>query len=100
MLLIPCAKHRVSNLGMSVLRRDLHRNRTGQQIHVKRIEAGVIQAENHLGFLQQADGRKWIGSEYDGLAVILIKRSAHIYPQIPNVGRTRRVYKKCERSSV
>src|SRR6476646_2010149 len=100
MLLILCAKHRVSNLGMSVLRRDLHRNRPGQQVYVKRIEAGVIKAENHLGFLQQADGRKWIGSKYDGLAVILIKRSAHIYPQIPDVRRKCRVYKICERGSV
>src|SRR6476646_9998239 len=100
MLLILCAKHRVSNLGMSVLRRDLHRNRPGQQVYVKRIEAGVIKAENHLGFLQQADGRKWIGSKYDGLAVILIKRSAHIYPQIPDVRRKCRVYKKCECGSV
>jgi len=40
---------------MSVLRRDLYRDRPGQQIYIKRSEPGVIKAENNLGFLQQTD---------------------------------------------
>ena len=76
------------------------REPAGLPIYVKCIEPGVIQTEYHLGFLQQADCRKGIGSVYDGPAVILIESGVHIYPQISNVRRQRRVHEECDRGSV